>query len=167
MCWHHIAFWFFCHHKLQVSFIKDIVTNDLLLQDCHYHSATYSLNAVFYYRLQTENMTSQRLGNWALQVVHSRIFVTHLRVLEPHLQPLHSHETCLFVATRGCEQTKQVSGYVVHRLPAVQLIPEDVKHVVLHTLCKFVIPTARQRVRQKTRWFRNSVRFLQESLYVI
>lgn len=68
----------------------------------------------------------------------------HLWVLEPHLQPLHRHESCLFVATCGCEQTQQVSGHIVHRLPAVQLIPEDIKHIVLHTLCKFVIPTGFQ-----------------------
>lgn len=65
---------------------------------------------------------------------------SYLWVLEPHLQPLHSHESSLFVAARGCEQTQQVSGHVVHRLPAVQLIPEDVKHIVLHTLCQFIIP---------------------------
>lgn len=44
---------------------------------------------------------------------------SNLWVLEPHLQPLHSHESSLFEATCGCEQAQQVSGHVVHWLPAV------------------------------------------------
>lgn len=62
-------------------------------------------------------------------------YTSHLWVLEPHFQPLHSHEPCLFVATCGRKQTQQISRHVVHWLPAVQLIPEDVKYVVFHALC--------------------------------
>lgn len=68
----------------------------------------------------------------------------HLWVLEPHLQPLHSHEPSLFVTTCGREETQQVSGHVVHGLPAVQLIPENIQHVVLHTLCQFIIPATQK-----------------------
>lgn len=76
-------------------------------------------------------------------------YSSNLWVLQPHLQPLHSHESSLFVAARSCEQTQQISGHVVHRLPAVQLIPEDVQHIVLHTLCQLLVPTEAQRVGQR------------------
>lgn len=82
-----------------------------------------------------------------------RPLVTNLRVLEPHLEPLDSHEPRLFVTTRGSQKTKQVARHVVHRLPAVQLILEDVKNVVLHTFCQFIIPTKAQNFKPK-KWKR-------------
>lgn len=66
--------------------------------------------------------------------------ISYLRVLEPHLQPLHGQKTGLFVAASCGEQTQQIPGHVVHRLPAVQLIPQDVQHIVFHTLCQLLIP---------------------------
>jgi len=89
--------------------------------------------------------------DWAWHVVYiPGPFRTHFWVLEPHLQPLHGHEPSLFVATRGREQTQQVPWHVVHRLPAVQLIPQDVEHVVFHALCQFIVPTVRQ---DHSEWF--------------
>lgn len=51
---------------------------------------------------------------------------SHLWILQPHLQPLHSHKPHLLVATGGSEQTQQVTGHIVHGLPAVQLVLQDI-----------------------------------------
>lgn len=95
-----------------------------------------------------------------MYILSSRDILTYyLWVLKPHLQPLHSHESCLFVATCGCEKTEQISGHVVHGLPAVQLISEDIQHVVLHAFSQFFIPSVLWKKLRRFKIINNLLKF--------
>lgn len=64
----------------------------------------------------------------------------YLGILQPHLQALHGHLSHLFVATGCCQQPEEVPRDVIHGLAPVELVPQHVQDVLLHALCKVVIP---------------------------